>query len=157
MNEDQKEEVGESRFAMIRCLIAMAHADGEIQPEERHYIDKMMSHLDLTESQKKTLDEDFTSPPDALGVFDQIKDPKFKSQAIHFARLMAWKDNELDPGEQAILEKLQAHASKSASHDESYKNLQNSLQSEESELNETLPEKKDRKSVFSHFFDQFFG
>lgn len=146
--------VSDSQFNMIRCVLAVAHADGIIQDEERAYINKMISKLQLTDDQRDTIEKDFETPQDVIALFDKIDDPQYKSQVIHFARLMVWKDGELDPGEEAIMKKLQSHAAKgSAGFDELEPEI-TSYVSKKDHPEFDMPESKN--SVIQSFFDTFF-
>ena len=161
MAVDKKRKIGDSQFNMIRCVLAVAHADGIIQEVERSYIDKITSRLDLTDEQHKTLSNDFEEQQDILELFDKIEDPQYKSQVIYFGRLMAWRDGELDPGEEDILIKLQRHASeKSAGFDSAEDSfaafIRQNPNAPRTDESYDMPEDKNT-SVVKHFFDKLFG
>lgn len=147
--------IGESQFNMIRCVLAVAHADGEIHEEERAYINKMTSRLDLSNDQCAIIDEDFETPQDVIELFDSIKDPNYKSQVIYFVRLMIWKDGELDPNEEVILKKLQQHASKGSAGFDAIENDVTSIVG--SAQNDPLETPKENQSIVAHFFDRLLG
>lgn len=154
MSEDSPEPISPSHFNMIRCILAVAHADGEIQEEERAFISKMTSKLTLSPEQQDRLEKDFEEPQDVIALFDKIEQPQFKSQVIHFARIMAWKDDALDPGEQEIVEKLQKHASKGAGHDDIKPAVADYMNESRSNPDFEIPENADRKAVLQGFFDR---
>ncbi len=104
------EPVSNSKFHMIRCLIAMALADGVICDEERAYITALTRRLNLTEEQKNTLKSDMTTPQDVGDLFRHINDPRYRGQAVYFARLMAFKDGVMEPSEQDLLNRLHSMA-----------------------------------------------
>ncbi len=98
--------VSNSKLYMLRCLIAMAHADGVFCDLEREYITTMMDRLPLKPEQRSTLENDFITPQDVGDLFRHINDPRFRGQVVYFARLMAFKDGNLHPKEQELLEYL---------------------------------------------------
>tara|TARA_B100001989_G_C24532475_1_gene462418 strand:- start:745 stop:1263 length:519 start_codon:yes stop_codon:yes gene_type:complete len=105
-----KEHVGTSKFYMLRCLVAMAHADGIICEAEQAYISALMSRLPLTDDQRKTLYDDLDTPQKIEDLLPYINAPKFRGQLCYFARLMAYKDGVLSPSEEQLLEKMHAYA-----------------------------------------------
>ena len=154
MTEDSN--VPESQFQLLRCIISIAHSDGIIQEEEREFIENMIRRLGLSDAREEILEDDFKHPKDPLEIFDNITDPKFRSQAIHFAKMIAWKDGELDPKEQDIIHKLQKHATeKSAGFDDIEPDVENYFKSSYNQSE--VPENTDRKSVVKNFFDRIFG
>ncbi len=108
-NFDQ-DNVSNSKLHMIRCLIAMAHADGVICDEERAYISALTNRLPLSDEQRDILEDDLTRSQDVGALFTQINDPRYRGQVVYFARLMAHKDGNLDPSEQDLLDRLHAMA-----------------------------------------------
>lgn len=100
------EPVSNSKFYMIRCIIAMAHADGEVCDEERAYITALNRHLNFSEEQQNIIQGDLETAKDVADLFRHINDPRFRGQVIYFARIMAYKDGVLDPSEQELLDKL---------------------------------------------------
>ncbi len=108
-NFDQK-QVSTSKFYMIRCLIAMAHADGFLCDEELGYLQALMSRMPLTDEQRETLQSDIKISPRIEDLLPYINDPKYRGQLPYFARLMAYKDGELHPNEERLLEIMHTHA-----------------------------------------------
>lgn len=108
-NMDQS-AVGTSKFYMLRCLVAMAHADGVVCDQESAYVTSLISRLPFTDEQRETLEHDLHSPQSIGGLLPYINEPKYRGQLPYFARLMAYKDGDLHPSEDALLEKLHASA-----------------------------------------------
>lgn len=100
------EPISNSKFYMIRCIIAMAHADGVVCDEERAYITALMRHINLKEEQHEALTADLDTAQDVADLFRHINDPRFRGQAVDFARIMAFKDGILHPSEQELLDRL---------------------------------------------------
>lgn len=105
-----KDVVGTSKFYMLRALIAMAHADGVVCDEERAYMAALMNRLPLSDEQRRTLEADLNEQQNIDDLLKFINDPKYRGQLPYFARLMAFKDGELDPSEEALLEKMRLSA-----------------------------------------------
>mgnify|MGYP006272464095 CR=1 FL=1 len=102
------EPVGHSQFAMWRCIISMAHADGEFSKEEEDHLRLVFSKMGLSDEQRETLEEDMESPEDIDKLLPQINEPKFRSQVVYFARILAAKDGNICPNEQEMLDKIHA-------------------------------------------------
>ncbi|MBI1216122.1 MAG: hypothetical protein GC185_09930 [Alphaproteobacteria bacterium] len=104
--------VSNSTFYMWRCIIAIAHADGTVQPEEYKYIERIIANMDrvygLSDEQKQTFEEDFKTPQNISDLLPQINDPQVRAQLIYFGGLLAHADGVVTPEEDAILKKLHA-------------------------------------------------
>jgi hypothetical protein len=111
-NSFDKNFVTTSKFYLLRCLIAMAHADGVLHAEERGYIMAFVNHLPLTPEERRILDGDLYQPKSIEQFLPYIKEPSFYSQICYFARLMAFKDGKLTPDEEDLLEKVKAYKAK---------------------------------------------
>ena len=105
-----KDNVSTSKFYMLRCIVAMAHADGHVCDEERAYIHALMNRLPFSNDQRETLESDLENEQDIGTLFAHINDPRYRGQVVYFARILAYKDGKLDIGEQALLDKLHAMA-----------------------------------------------
>ena len=106
----QNDHVETSKFYMLRCLIAMAHADGVVCDEERAYMSALMNRLPLNDEQRDTLEYDLDHEQKIEEFLPYINNPVYRGQLPYFARLMAYKDGELHPNEEALLEKMHAYA-----------------------------------------------
>jgi tellurite resistance protein len=113
--------VSTSTFYMWRVIVAIAHADGMVQDEERAYLTRIFANMDrvygMTDEQKNTLAADLDNPQmqDIGGLMRFINDPAIRGQVIYFGGLLARADGVLDPREDEILKKL--HADQMASLD----------------------------------------
>lgn len=97
-------DVGTSQFYMFRCIIAMAHADHVVTEEERAYVMGFVKKLPFTAEQKSSLLADLEEKQDVATLLSHINDPKFRGQLVYFARLMAYKDGNLHPSEEELLQ-----------------------------------------------------
>lgn len=99
-----------SQFYMWRCVIAMAHADGKVAPEERQFVEEKINRFktvyDITDEQVQTLLSDLETPQDVADMLRHINNPQFRGQTIYFARLLAFADGEIDPSEQSLLDHM---------------------------------------------------
>lgn len=101
-----KQPTSHSKFYMLRCVIAMAHADGVVTEAEIAYISAIMNRIHLTPEQKQTLNDDLYNKQDVADLIREINDPTYRGQILYFARLMAFKDGNLSPSEQDLFDKI---------------------------------------------------
>ncbi len=106
----EKDNVSTSKFYMLRCIIAMAHADNIVCDEEVAYISAIMNRIPLTDEQRDTLEGDFNERQNVSSLFSYINDPKYRGQVVYFSRIMAYKDGKITQSEQDLLDQLQALA-----------------------------------------------
>lgn len=102
-----EDSVSTSKFYMLRCIIAMAHADGIVCDEEIAYISAIMNRIALTDEQRDILEGDFKEEQNISKLFAHINDPRYRGQAVYFARILAHKDGNLDPSEQDLIDRFQ--------------------------------------------------
>ena len=105
-------DVSNDELLMFRCLIGMAYADRVFEAPEKAFIQNILDGNALTDDQRKILQNDMSNPQPVEDLFPEIKSPVHRAQVVHFARVMAYKDGELEPQENTILDKLHANAMK---------------------------------------------
>ncbi|MFP4313844.1 MAG: DUF533 domain-containing protein [Alphaproteobacteria bacterium] len=98
--------VGNSQFHMIRCVVAMAHADGIVCDKEIEHIENLIARMPFNAEQKSTLRHDLKERQNVSSLLAHINDPKYRGQVVYFARLLAYKDGELHPSEEALLKRM---------------------------------------------------
>jgi uncharacterized membrane protein YebE (DUF533 family) len=102
--------LSDSAFYMWRCIVALAHADGQVQDEELEYIDKVFAGMEkdssLTAEQREILGEDLVTPQKIADLLKHVTTHGDRHQLIYFAALMAQSNGELDPGEEAIIRQI---------------------------------------------------
>jgi uncharacterized membrane protein YebE (DUF533 family) len=101
------EEVSESRFFMWRAVVAMAHADKIVEPEEKELIESYLSKIPFSEQQKEILRRDLEKQRDVAQMFELITDPEDQGEFFQFARMLVWSDGDYDAQEKKILEYLE--------------------------------------------------
>jgi hypothetical protein len=107
-----KQEMSDSQYQMWRGVIAVAHADGKVQDEERAYLKKVFQNLDrvygLTLAQRNELDDDMLNPKSLGDILPKITEPQFRGMLIHFSEVLVWSDNEVTAEEEDVIKKLYA-------------------------------------------------
>lgn len=107
-----KPGIPQGLYAMWRCVICIAHADGIIQPEERTYLEKIFANLDrvygLTPTQKITLSSDLEVPQNLADLLTKVREPEYRSMLIYFGTLLANADGTVTEDEDKLLSMLHA-------------------------------------------------
>lgn len=98
----------DEKYMMVRCLIAMAHADGVVAPEEVAYLQKLIAHIPFSPVQKAQFTADFEAKQDIMVLYSIIENPAARAQVLYFARVLAYADGVLDATEQVILDRMHA-------------------------------------------------
>ena len=111
-NEYPKEVRQQSRFFMIRCLIAIAHIDNIMHPAEEVYLWALINHLNFNEEELDTIRKAFREPEDIALLAPKIIVPKKKLQLLYFARILAFKDEALHVKEIDILKRIDSYFAK---------------------------------------------
>ena len=105
-----KRELTESLFYMWRCVIAIAHADGTVQDQERSYLAGIIANLDrvygLTGAQKKIFEEDLATARKISDLLPHVTKPEDRASIIYFGDVLSWADGVLEADEEAVLKKL---------------------------------------------------
>jgi len=105
-------EPSEDLFNMWRAVIIMAHADNIVQPEEREYLERIIGNIfargSISKEHLQVLLSDINHSQNISDIIPQIKERKYIGRIVYFARLLAWKDNVLDPSEEYLLKKIEA-------------------------------------------------
>lgn len=115
--------VSHSKYTMLRCLIALAHADGVLHEEEITYISAIMNRIPLSDEQRSQLEADFDTPQDLFTLLTEINEPTYRSQVAYFGRILTYKDG-LHPKEEEILNKLEETLRSEVNIDEVRENVQ---------------------------------
>lgn len=104
------EGISESKLHMLRCLIAIAHADNIFHEKEKEYIEGLMHKNPISQGQRAILESDMTEIQDISKMYNKITEPKYKGQVVYFMRLMAQKDGVYDISEKELVDRLNALA-----------------------------------------------
>lgn len=97
----------DSRLAMWRAVVALAHADGVVMPKEAEFGALYMDRAGASDEQREILRQDLYHPRDPGEMFAQISESSDKADFFEFARALLWCDGDVSAQEEAIVEKLQ--------------------------------------------------
>lgn len=137
-----KPDVDSDELYMFRCLIAIAHSDNAFEKPEREFIQNIIDGNLLNNDQRQILESDISAPQQIEDLFPHIKNPIHRSQVVHFARVMAYRDGELEAQENTILNKLHANAMKHVDKDAIQVEVKNALNKEQGFFEESMQKHK---------------
>lgn len=104
--------ISDSMFHMLRCIIAVAQADGMIQDGELEYLKRVFADMErdfgLTAEQRMLLGEDMLRTGRIAEFLPRVTDPADRRQLFYLGGIMAQASGELHPGEEEILKKIGA-------------------------------------------------
>lgn len=133
-----------SLYAMWRCVICIAHADGIIQPEERVYLEKIFANLDrvygLTPTQKITLAGDLEIPQNLADLLGKVTEAEYRGMLIHFGTILANADGIVTEDEEHILNMLHAQQMDSVDADKLREDIRRDMEAHRAELDADLAE-----------------
>lgn len=97
----------ESRFSMLRGIVALACADGQISREEREQIETYIdNNAELSAEQRRTLRADLGSKIGVNDVWDKITDPQDRAHLINIAENIFLKDGTYSAAEKASYDRI---------------------------------------------------
>ncbi|MEZ0223781.1 MAG: PH domain-containing protein [Alphaproteobacteria bacterium] len=105
----------QSTFYMLRCVVAVASADNIIKEQELLFLRALLAHykrhMVVSTEQVNQLKEDIRvhQPIDAL--LPYVTERSDREQLILFAGLLSQADGDIQPAEEAILQKIRSHCS----------------------------------------------
>ena len=99
--------VCDDELYMWRAIVAMAHADNVVTPEEVVFMKEMVKGSALSREQLEILEDDLRNPKDPADMFFRINDPKYRSRFFNYARMLCWCDGDFGAQEQEIITILQ--------------------------------------------------
>jgi uncharacterized membrane protein YebE (DUF533 family) len=149
-----KNHISHSQFQMIRCVFAMAHADGHISDEERAYADQLIDRMPFSREQIAVLHNDLRQEQNIPDLLRQINEPRFRGQVVYFARLMAYKDGTLHPNEDDLLKYLHLKVSDGLDMDAIRADARKALQEKLSDLD--AANEQGGKTLIERIWDKFF-
>ncbi len=92
--------------ALLGLLASMACSDGEVHDNELDFLSKVRS--DLSAQQLRSWALEHAGPVDPAAIAAVVTSPDDQWKTLRFAARMAWKDGELAPEEQSLLDGLAA-------------------------------------------------
>lgn len=101
-----------SLFSLLRCIIAVAHADGKIHDDEMDHIGRLLYSIGrtytLSPQQMATFERDLAKSPNIEITLMGVTDPEQRCMVLNFANILTRIDGELHPKESEFIKKLQA-------------------------------------------------
>ena len=107
MPDTLSDSLNESRFYMWRTVVAMAHADGVVTPQELSFINDYVRDINLSQEQLDIIGQDILNPQDISKMFSKITKAQDKTDFFALARALSWCDGDYDAQEKAIIESLE--------------------------------------------------
>ncbi len=142
--QSNKPGINTSLYAMWRCVICIAHADGIIQPEERSYLEKIFANLDrvygLTPTQKLTLAADLEIPQNLADLLGKVTEAEYRGMLIHFGTILANADGVVTEDEERILDMLHAQQMDSVDAEKLREDIRRDMEAHRAELDADLAE-----------------
>lgn len=105
-NPEPQVSLNESGFYKWRCLVALAHVDGKVTPEERNMIDLQLRSLFLTKEQHEIILKDYLEPQDVQDLYPYVTLDDDKRHLINLAYTLFWSDSEFHEAEEEIYNRL---------------------------------------------------
>ncbi len=94
------------RRAAIELCIWMAHADREVDPEERHLLRELVASSGLDEDTQDELVSAVHTPPSVVGIEDRLTHPVLRELMLALAWELAMIDGRIDRAESALYRDL---------------------------------------------------
>lgn len=98
--------VTESKFAMWRAAVSLAHSDQRLVAEEIALIKRYSENFGFSPEQRAQLEADLVSPIDIDDIFPAITDKLDRAHLINFSRLLFFTDGEFAPVEEKTWDAL---------------------------------------------------
>jgi len=101
-------EITDSQFSMLRSLVALAHCDGALSPNETSYLKELFEKYPMSFEQQNIIAEDFTKEHELNDLFRNITNKADHKKFFYLARVLCLIDGSFDRSEVKAIEKLQA-------------------------------------------------
>ena len=92
---------------MWRCVIALAHADGGIDADERQYLNRIFKGMHrayaVTPEQDRIFAEDIKTPQKFGDLLRYINDPEYRGLLVYYGHILAHTGGIPRPTEEDIL------------------------------------------------------
>ncbi len=92
---------------MWRGIVAMAHADGIVTPQEISFIHDYAKEIPFNEEELEIFMQDFQTPQDAYEMFARMTDPQDRKDFFILARALSWCDGDYAAQEKHIIHCLE--------------------------------------------------
>jgi len=98
--------ISESRMFMWRAVVAMVHADEQVMPQEKSFVENILQEETFSEEQRQALIQDLMNPNTCSKMFTRIKDAHDIEDYFVYARSISWCDGDFSCQEKKIISKL---------------------------------------------------
>lgn len=149
----EKTPLTQSKFAMWRAAVALAHADKNLSPEEEGLIHDYLSHASLTEEQQKILETDIKNGITLDSILPEITETKDRAHLINFARVLFHIDGEFCDAEKEILEKLNQYHQSTLNLNEAFASARDEVDSFDEKEQLRMSREKKSQSFFENAFE----
>ena len=151
-------QVSESRFNMWRAVIALAHADHIVTPEEREFIQQKLDKIDFSPEQANQLREDLQTAQPVSEILPHITEPQDRSMLIYYGRLLVWSDGEYDAQEERLLRMLKNDVTSKVDMDKAMLEAKSYAERYANDYERSLSDEEDRQNrkmmaPFRWFYD----
>lgn len=92
--------------ALIKSLIHVIWADGEVSEDERRLLGGVLSQLDLDDESLHEVAEMMSQPPDLQNLKDSVQDPEARREIMKVMLAMAMADGKVEISELRFLNKI---------------------------------------------------
>lgn len=96
----------EATFNLWRGVFGLAHADREVNRDERNFIEGIMEVFNFSPEQRNVIAGELKEPPYIPGLFDRLDSAEMRQQFFRCAHAMVWSDGELHEDEKNMLDML---------------------------------------------------
>jgi len=99
--------ITDGQFYMWRAVFAMAHVDGDVQPEEEALMRQVLQDFEFSEKQKSVLEADILVARNPMDMYRLIPNREDQHRFFEFAREMALADGVLNDIEKEALSRIE--------------------------------------------------
>lgn len=102
--------IAEEEFAKWRCLVALAHVDGVVTPEERNFLSLYFQRIPFSKEQMYILNNDLDQPQDFTALHEAIESEQEREALKYLAFTLFWADSDFKECERHVYECLDKSA-----------------------------------------------
>lgn len=96
----------EAEMALVKSLVHVIWADGEVTEDERRLMGGVLTQLDLDEKSLNEVASMMHQPPDLNNLKESVKDPEARKEIMKVLLAMAMADGKVEVSELRFLNKM---------------------------------------------------
>ncbi len=100
-------EMSSDEFLVMRGLLALAHVDGQLTPDEASWVKERLETMDISEEQAAALRDAIHKPEPPMALYGKLSSNKAKGWFLTLARVLFHADGEFCADEKAMMKKLE--------------------------------------------------